>query len=57
METKSAFIRARIEPSLKKRAEHIFSALGINTTQVINMLYKYVEREKAVPFDLSIPNA
>ena len=56
METKTAFIRARIEPHLKHKTEQIFNDLGVNTTQVITMLYKYVEREHAIPLDLSIPN-
>ena len=53
---KSAFIRARIEPHLKESVEQVFKKLGMSTTQVITMLYKYVEREHSIPIELSVPN-
>jgi len=54
--TKSAFVRARIEPDLKARAEHILDEFGITPTQAINMLYKHLDREHEWPFPLKIPN-
>ncbi|MDO8954922.1 MAG: type II toxin-antitoxin system RelB/DinJ family antitoxin [Gammaproteobacteria bacterium] len=55
--TKTAFIRARIEPALKARAEHVLDELGITPTQAIHMLYKHLDREHAWPLPLKIPNA
>lgn len=54
--SKSAYIRARIEPDLKMNAEAIFNELGVTPTQVITMLYKQVARKHHLPFDLHLPN-
>jgi DNA-damage-inducible protein J len=54
--TKSSTIRARIEPDLKGKAEHIFQQLGLTTTQAITLFYKQVELKKGLPFDVAIPN-
>lgn len=54
--SKSAYVRARIEPDLKIEAEAIFSEFGVTATQVITMLYKQVSRKHEIPLDLSLPN-
>lgn len=54
--SKTATIRARVEPSLKDRVEKIFEKLGLNTTQAINLFYKQVELNNGLPFDLKIPH-
>ncbi len=54
--SKTATIRARIEPDLKGKAEHIFQQLGLTTTQAITLFYKQVELKKGLPFDVVIPN-
>ena len=53
---KTSTIRARIEPELKGKAEHIFQQLGLSTTQAITLFYKQVELKKGLPFDVAIPN-
>lgn len=53
---KTSTIRARIEPDLKAKAEHIFKQLGLTTTQAITLFYKQVELKKGLPFDVAIPN-
>ena len=53
---KSAYIRARIEPDLKAKAESIFHELGVTPSQVITMLYKQVSRKHEIPLDLHLPN-
>ncbi len=53
---KSSTIRARIEPDLKDKAEHIFRKLGLTTTQAITLFYRQVELRKGLPFDVAIPN-
>jgi DNA-damage-inducible protein J len=54
--SKSAMVRARLEPNLKKHAECIFQQLGISASQAITMFYKQVEIRKGLPFQVSIPN-
>ncbi len=53
---KTSTIRARIEPDLKGKAEHIFKELGLTTTQAITLFYKQVELTKGLPFAVAIPN-
>ena len=54
---KSAMVRARIEPELKKTAEKYFEILGLSTTQAITLFFKQVELRHGLPFEISIPNA
>ena len=54
--SKSATIRARIEPELKNKAERLFRRLGLSTTQAITMFYRQVTLRKGLPFDVVIPN-
>lgn len=53
--SKSAMVRARLEPDLKDRAEEVFHRLGLNATQAITIFYKQVELHKGLPFDVAIP--
>ena len=55
--SKTAFVRARIEPELKEDVEKVFEKLGVTTTQVITMLYKQIKRSHRIPLDMSVPNA
>ncbi len=54
--SKTATIRARVEPELKNKAEHVFSKLGLTTTQAITLFYKQVELRNGLPFEVAIPN-
>ena len=54
--SKTAMIRARIEPDLKDKAEHVFRKLGLTTTQAIRLFYKQVELRGGLPFEVAIPN-
>lgn len=53
--SKSAMVRARIEPELKKHTEEIFQHLGLSVTQAITLFYKQVEIRKGLPFNVVIP--
>jgi DNA-damage-inducible protein J len=53
---KTAMIRARTEPALKKEAEGIFRELGISSTEAINLFYHQVALRKGLPFEVKIPN-
>ncbi|WDN90307.1 DNA-damage-inducible protein J [Desulfosarcina sp. BuS5] len=54
--SKTATIRARIQPELKDKAEYIFRRLGLSTTQAITLFYKQVELRGGLPFEVAIPN-
>ena len=53
---KTAMIRARVEPELKRQAEEYFSALGMSTTEAITLFYKQVTVHRGLPFAVRIPN-
>ena len=54
--SKSAMVRARIEPELKQHAEDIFRRLGLSATQAITLFYKQVEARNGLPFNVVIPS-
>ena len=54
--TKTAFIRARVEPRVKREAEAVFRAIGVDTTSAVTMFLKQVSLYKGIPFDIHIPN-
>jgi DNA-damage-inducible protein J len=54
--TKTATVRARVEPHLKDEAERVFRELGLSTTQAITIFYRQVELRKGLPFEVAIPN-
>lgn len=54
--TKSATIRARVEPSLKTEVETILSTLGLTASEAIHILYRQIKLQKGLPFDVRIPN-
>ncbi len=55
--TKTAFVRARIEPSIKMKAESVMRKIGISPSEAINVFYRRVVSEQGIPFSLNIPNA
>lgn len=57
MTTKTASVRARIEPSVKKRAEIVLQKIGISPSEAINVFYRRIVSDKGIPFSLNVPNA
>ena len=57
MAAKSANLYARIEPEVKEQAENILSALGIPSSNAINMFYKQIILQRGLPFDVKIPSS
>ena len=49
---KSASVYARIDPVLKEQAEMILSALGIPTSNAIDMFFKQIVLKKGLPFEV-----
>ncbi len=56
MTTKTAKVNARIEPKLKRDAEHVLDALGLSTTDAIRVFFMQIVRRKGIPFDVRLPN-
>ena len=54
--TKSAMIRARIDPTLKAQAEGVLKGIGLSTSDLISMTYKQVVLRQGLPFEARIPN-
>ncbi len=54
---KSAMVRARVEPELKRQAEELFSELGLSATEAITLFYRQVAIHRGLPFPVRIPNA
>ena len=54
--SKSAMVRARLEPELKEDVENIFHKLGLSVTQAITLFYKQVNLRKGLPFNIVIPS-
>lgn len=55
--SKTATVRARIDPRLKKGAEEVLEELGLSSTQAINLFYRQIRLRKGLPFDVVIPNS
>ena len=55
--SKSATVRARLEPGLKAEAEAVLVDLGLNPTAAITMYYEQIVKRHAIPFEVALPNA
>ena len=53
---KEAVVRARVDPSLKRDAEEVFAALGLNTTEAIRIFLSQVRLRKGLPFPVEMPD-
>ena len=49
-----ANVNIRVDDTLKKKAEKIFSELGLSMSTATNVFYKQVVRYGGIQFDLSI---
>jgi DNA-damage-inducible protein J len=54
MKKRTAMIRARTEPSLKQKAEHILAMLGVSASEAINIFYKQIVLHKGIPFNIML---
>ena len=54
--SKTATIRARVEPNLKSEVEHILSDLGLTASETILLLYRQIKLRRGLPFEVSIPS-
>jgi len=49
-------VRARIDGKVKEQATRVLADMGLSVSDAIRMLLVRVAREKALPFDVRIPN-
>jgi DNA-damage-inducible protein J len=54
--SKTASIRARIEPGLKIEVEGILSDLGLTVSEAMHLLCRQIKLQRGLPFDVRIPN-
>ena len=54
--SKTAIIRARIEPNLKSEVEDILERLGLSASETIQLLYRQIKLRQGLPFDVRLPN-
>ena len=53
----TAFVRARVDQKLRDEAAAVLDELGLTVSDVIRITLTRVARERALPFELKIPNA
>jgi DNA-damage-inducible protein J len=54
--SKTAVIRARVEPGLKTEVEDILSELGLTVSETVHLLCRQIKLQRGLPFDVRIPN-
>jgi DNA-damage-inducible protein J len=53
----TAFVRARIDEAIKNEAAEVLAEMGLTVSDVVRMTLTRVAKERALPFELKIPNA
>lgn len=57
MTTRTAMVRARIEPGLKRNAERVLDRVGLDSSEAIRLYFRAIVNEKGIPFPVRVPNA
>ncbi|PHM66812.1 antitoxin DinJ [Xenorhabdus stockiae] len=52
----NAFVRARIDEKLKNEAAAVLASMGLTISDLVRITVTKVATEKALPFDMCIPN-
>jgi DNA-damage-inducible protein J len=55
--SKTATVRARIEPELKDKAERILDEIGLKPSLAVQILYRCIVEDDGFPLSLKRPNA
>lgn len=55
--SRTATVRARIDPNLKIEVEELLASLGVSTTDAITMFFSQIKLHQGLPFSVKIPNA
>ena len=51
---KDTSISIRLDSSLKEQTENVLDQFGLNMTVVVNMLFRQIVRDQAIPLSLSL---
>ena len=51
---KTATIRARITPDLKRKAKRILEKLGMSPSDAINIFFSQIVLQKKIPFEIDL---
>ena len=54
---KSKTVRARIEPTIKKKAEKVLSKIGLEPSEAVRLYYHAIVNSNGIPFPIRLPNA
>jgi len=54
--SKSATIQARIDPSVKNKAQRILNKLNISMSEAVSIFLTQVSLTNGIPFEIKIPN-
>lgn len=54
--TAKAFVRARINEDLKNEAAAVLAQMGLTVSDVVRITLTRVANDKALPFELRVPN-
>jgi len=54
--SRTATVRARVEPRLKADVEKLLHRLGMSTTDAINLFYSQIRLRRGLPFPVEVPN-
>ena len=52
--SKDTSISIRMDSELKKNVENVIEQFGLNLTVVVNMLFRQIVREQAIPLSMSL---
>ena len=52
----TAFVRARIDETLKNEASAVLADMGLTVSDVVRMALTKIAKEKALPFELHVPS-
>lgn len=52
----TAFVRARIDESLKEEAATVLAEMGLTVSDVVRIVLTKVAKDKALPFEMRVPN-
>jgi DNA-damage-inducible protein J len=50
-------VRARIDADLKREVSAVLAEMGLSVSDAIRLLFVRVAAERALPFDIRVPNA
>lgn len=52
----TAFVRARIDETLKEEAAAVLAEMGLTVSDLVRIVLTRVAKDKALPFEMRVPN-